>query len=445
MIEGNINSKSTHENTPNNKIEKNFIKEKDIIQDDTIKILIEHNNSFNDESTNYITTFNDIKDKHYNHNDSYSDNKGKIKTMRHYFEEQENIKKSIEIKNCPYKKKMLKIFLTRLFYATIIGIIGICIQCYFIILSDTYYKTGDEPLKDRMHEIFKEIPAFMNTPFVNGSIMFFLFITLLRFGLFCPLLLSITILIRIILMLSFIYCIRSFFIYVTTLPCPIPTCQPLKHKTFVENLYTFYLIITAQVYECTDLVISGHTAFTTLLTFFWFFYERNIYVKTTIFFYSIYIYIIIIISRFHYTVDVLMGYVFGGSVFLFYHYLIDVAARRYALNTSVYPQTYGFSGSFTDRFRVFQYFIRALTYLEALDHRMKFALSYDKEWNCFCTCVPVNKSSLLIKKKNVRNEEYYDFSEHFYHSYAGNGTYNLSTIRNIIKEFKRFFGMNKKN
>ncbi|CRH00888.1 sphingomyelin synthase 1, putative [Plasmodium relictum] len=422
------------------------------------KMIHELNDPLKD-NVNFILNFNDTKQTYCKSADNISEKNERLKTsdsvspdlqgvsienIDDYFEKKNDSSRSIEIKNLNFRRKIYKIFFIRLLYAFIFGIIGVYIQCYSIILSDSYYNAGDEPLKDRIHELFKKIPPFINTVFVNGNIMILSIITLLRFGLFFPFLLSLTMLIRMILMLSLIYYIRSLFIYVTTIPCPISTCKPLRDKSFLENLYSSYLIIFAQVYECTDLIISGHTAYTTLLKFLWIFYEKNIYIKVCISIYSLFIFSIIIISRFHYTVDVLMGYVFGASVFICYHYLLDIAAKRYAINKSFYINDSDYLKSFIERCNLFCYLIPLIGYLEALDYRIDISTSYNKEWNSFCPCKPVNSKSLIIKKKNANNEEYYDFSDHFYHSHAGNGSYSLSSIYNLLNKCKNI-GRKKNN
>ncbi|SBT77678.1 sphingomyelin synthase 1, putative [Plasmodium ovale] len=478
MREGHLSSRPipVHGNTSNGRTantghDRKEGNEINVEDKENLTILIELKNSLNkDNTTNYQTNFIDTSNVDYNHIDAYSDNKEKkkachppsfsdiqddilIENMDAFMEEKENEMRNVEVKNHSVRRKMCKIIFVRLLYTMLFFLIAVFIQCYFIILSDNHYKTGEQPLKDRVHEMYKEIPSFMNTVFVNSNILFLLILTFLRFGLFFPILLSLSIFIRFTTMLSFIYCIRSIFIYVTTLPCPIPTCQPMKNKSFMENLYTSYLIITAQVYECTDLIISGHTAFTTILKYMWFFYEKNIYIKIAIFFYVMYIFALIIISKFHYTVDVLMGYVFGAGIFICYHGLLDVAAKRYAINRSFsakscvfsHSQNQEYAVSFVDRNVVFNYFIRIIAYLEALDHRLNVSLSYDKEWSSFCPCKPVNSKGLVVKKKNANNEEYYDFSEHFYHSYAGNGKFNLSTLRSIQNIIKHIFGRRRKD
>ncbi|SCP05021.1 sphingomyelin synthase 1, putative [Plasmodium ovale] len=478
MREGHLSSRPipVHGNTSNGRkantgYDRKEGNEINVEEKENLTILIELKNSLNkDNTTNYQTNFIDTSNVDYNHTDAYSDNKEKKKTyhppsfsdiqddilienMDAFMEEKENEMRNVEVKNHSVRRKMFRIIFVRLLYTMLFFLVAIFIQCYFIILSDNHYKTGEQPLKDRIHEMYKEAPSFMNTAFINSNILFLLILTFLRFGLFFPILLSISIFIRFTTMLSFIYCIRSIFIYVTTLPCPIPTCQPMKNKSFMENLYTSYLIITAQVYECTDLIISGHTAFTTILKYIWFFYEKNIYIKIAIFFHVMYIFALIIISKFHYTVDVLMGYVFGSGIFLCYHGLLDVAAKRYAINRSFsikscsisYSQNQEYASSFVDRNVLFNYLIRIIAYLEALDHRLNISLSYDKEWSSFCPCKPVNSKGLVVKKKNANNEEYYDFSEHFYHSYAGNGNFNLSTLKNIQKIIKHLFWRRRKN
>ncbi|SBT37924.1 sphingomyelin synthase 1, putative [Plasmodium ovale wallikeri] len=306
MREGHLSSRPipVHGNTSNGRTantghDRKEGNEINVEDKENLTILIELKNSLNkDNTTNYQTNFIDTSNVDYNHIDAYSDNKEKkkachppsfsdiqddilIENMDAFMEEKEN-----EMRN---------------------------VECYFIILSDNHYKTGEQPLKDRVHEMYKEIPSFMNTVF------------------------------------------------------------------------------------------------------------------------------------FHYTVDVLMGYVFGAGIFICYHGLLDVAAKRYAINRSFSAKNQEYAVSFVDRNVVFNYFIRIIAYLEALDHRLNVSLSYDKEWSSFCPCKPVNSKGLVVKKKNANNEEYYDFSEHFYHSYAGNGKFNLSTLRSIQNIIKHIFGRRRKD
>ncbi|CAA9989080.1 sphingomyelin synthase 1, putative [Plasmodium knowlesi strain H] len=472
MIEGKLNSRPPSDGSkkPSSKYKagkgRQSRKEsegKNLEQKEDMQSAIDYKNNLNTECVGTLNSkFIDDRDGDNNQTDAFSYKKESMmraSQSTHFgmqddfilediddsFEERENSINIVEVKSSSAKRKMLKTLYIRLIYALLYTIFGILIQCYFIILSDTYYKTGDEPLKDRVHELYKEVPSFMKAAFINSNIMFFLIITLLRFGLFSPILISISMFIRLLLMLSSIYCVRSIFIYVTTIPCPIPTCQPVRNKNLLENLYTTYLIITAQVYECTDLIISGHTAFTTVLKFFWMFYEKKIYIKAVLFLYCLFIYGMIVISRFHYTVDVLMGYVFGSTVFLFYHCLLEIAAKRYAKHGSFSIKNSNYAASFVERCAVFTYFIQIIGFMEGLEHRLNMAASYDKEWNCFCPCKPVNAKGLIIKKRTMNNEEYCDFSDHFYHSYAGSGSFDLSTLKNIANGIKRLCGIKKKN
>ncbi|KEG02639.1 sphingomyelin synthase 1, putative [Plasmodium vinckei vinckei] len=339
------------------------------------------------------------------------------------------------------KKKIYKIFYIRALYAAIFFTMGIIIQCYFIILSDEYYKTGETPLKDRMHELFKR-PDFMTQEFVNSTILSLMGISFLRFGLFSPALFAITMFTRTALILGFTYMIRSIFIYATTIPCPVPTCQPLVSNGLLQNIYSIYLIVFAEVYECTDLIISGHTCFTTLFALVWLYYEKNTFSKVVIFLYSIYSYLLIIISRFHYSVDVLLGIFFEASIFIIYHWILDIAAKRYALNKSFTCKNPAFKGSFSDRNSILNYFIRIIAYMEGLNYRLDIAMHYDKELSTFCPCRPVNSQGLIIPN-NSGTMESYIFSEHFYHSYAGDGSFDLSTIKYFVRKFKFYTGLTK--
>ncbi|GAW81781.1 sphingomyelin synthase 1 [Plasmodium gonderi] len=473
MIEGKLNAHPPSDGSRNPKSHyknggrvqnKEKDEKKNLMKNDNINISIDLKKKANMECIyNYNSKFSDEKHSDNNQTDAFTNKKERIlnetqlvnsgvqddfilENMEDSCDKEEHNIRIMEVKNCNAKKNILKILYIRLLYAIIFIILSILIQCYFIILSDTYYNMGDEPLKDRIHEMYKEAPLFMNAEFINGNILFFLIITLLRFGFFSPFILAISMFIRLTLMLSFIYFIRSIFIYVTTIPCPIATCQPLRNKNILENLYSAYLIITAQVYECTDLIISGHTAFTTVLKLFWMFYEKKLFIKTILFFYCLFIYAMIVISKFHYTVDVLMGYVFGSTVFIFYHTLLEIAAKRYARHRSFSIRSSNYASSFVERCSLFNCFIRVIGYLEGLDHRLNMAISFNKEWECFCSCKPVNAQGLIVKKTTVvNNEEYFDFSDHFYHSYAGSGTFDSSTVKNILNEIKYLCGIRKKN
>ncbi|CAD2108678.1 hypothetical protein YYG_01394 [Plasmodium vinckei petteri] len=337
------------------------------------------------------------------------------------------------------KKYIYNIFYIRALYAVIFFTVGVLIQCYFIILSDGHYNTGETPLKDRMHELFKR-PDFMTQEFVNSSILSLMGISFVRFGLFSPALFAITMFTRTALILGFTYLIRSIFIYSTTIPCPISTCQPVVSNGLFQNLYSIYLIVVAKVYECTDLIISGHTCFTTLFVLIWLYYEKNTFSKLVIFLYSIYLYLLIIISRFHYSVDVLLGIFFESTIFILYHWLLDIAAKRYALNKSFKCKNPSFKGPFSDRNIILNYFIQIIGYMEGLDYRLDIAMHYDKELSTFCPCKPVNSQGLIIPN-NSGTMESYIFSEHFYHSYAGDGSFDLSTIKYFVRKFKLFTGI----
>ncbi|SBS87094.1 hypothetical protein PMALA_018430 [Plasmodium malariae] len=329
MTDRNKNLRSPFSNrTSNNKTEKTSnIGENDtnIPKSENIDFSIEVKNSFNkDKVNNHKSNIHDVNDEDCKRIASFTDKGEKIKdrlytssdiedddlidNLDDYFSGSNDNIGMKQVKNSSARKRIYRVFYIRLFYALLLGIFGVLMQCYFIILSDSNYTMGDAPLKDRIHEIFNELPPYLNTRTINGCILFLLIFTLIR------------------------------------------------NKSLFENLHAAYLIITSQVYECTD------------------------------------------------------------------------------LNS-------GYLGSFTDRCKLHNLFIWLIGNLEALDHRLNVAVSYDKEW----VSLQMNSKSLIIRKKSVNNEEYYDFSEHFYHSYAGNGTISLSTIKYILHKIKCNRGIRNKN
>lgn len=366
--------------------------------------------------------------------DEVQDDIQKNKMGKTTIEENEKYEKS-DLEYYDYKKKIYKTMFLRILYVFLLFCVSLYIQCYSIILSDTYYETGETPLKDRLHEVIPNGENYINASIINGCIGVLFTITFIRFGIFCPFLLSLAILLRTIFLLSLIYLIRSLFIYVTTLPCPIRTCVPVEKRNFWENLYTGYLIVFAKVYECTDLIISGHTAFTTTLLNFWIVYEQSIYAKLGILLFAIVIFFFIIISKFHYTVDVLIGYMFASAIFYLYHGCLDIAAKRYAIYGSFKQQT-NYPKSFLERVLFLDLLIQAVASIEALKCRLDISLEHDRKWPAFCPCESNTSKNFFIKSCGSNGEVICELGEHFYHSYAGTGVCNMSTVNYIVQCFK---------
>ncbi|SBT79675.1 sphingomyelin synthase 1, putative [Plasmodium malariae] len=201
MTDRNKNLRSPFSNrTSKNKTEKTSnIGENDtnIPKSENIDFSIEVKNSFNkDKVNNHKSNIHDVNDEDCKRIASFTDKGEKIKDRLYTSSDIEdddlidnlgsndNIGMK-QVKNSSARKRIYRVFYIRLFYALLLGIFGVLMQCYFIILSDSNYTMGDAPLKDRIHEIFIELPPYLNTITINGCILFLLIFTFFIFGHYC--------------------------------------------------------------------------------------------------------------------------------------------------------------------------------------------------------------------------------------------------------------------
>ncbi|CAF2535533.1 unnamed protein product [Rotaria sp. Silwood2] len=162
------------------------------------------------------------------------------------------------------------------------------------------------------------------------------------------------------------FIMRSISIYVTSLSVPLPGCNTTAvGSPPVEAFYIMFLIHTT----CGDVLFSGHTVTLTLCALAWTTYSKgeehypirwlwyrlkginqeivssrsdwlypkldstgdplSVYITTLIvWMFTIIGYLLIIATRFHYTVDVFLGFLLAKLVWQSYHYYIKTLAER---------------------------------------------------------------------------------------------------------------------
>jgi len=124
---------------------------------------------------------------------------------------------------------------------------------------------------------------------------------------------------RHILIHGFIFLIRSISISSTILPNPDSTCRPQQFGNF---FHATFLFLAGQVETCYDCLFSGHAVTMVLSTLIFFQYTKNLFLRWLLFVPLGFSLLLIIATRFHYTVDVFYGTIIALLFFNLYHYLI---------------------------------------------------------------------------------------------------------------------------
>ncbi|CAG8626972.1 8278_t:CDS:2 [Acaulospora morrowiae] len=110
---------------------------------------------------------------------------------------------------------------------------------------------------------------------------------------------------RIFWMLAFLLLFRTITLSVTTLPSP-KACTPLESGNFGKMLKTGLDLILGSVKACTDNIFSGHSVFITTS--------------------------LLIATRIHYTVDVLLAIFITYAAHSIYFFIVDLCIEKHFLN-----------------------------------------------------------------------------------------------------------------
>lgn len=151
---------------------------------------------------------------------------------------------------------------------------------------------------------------------------------------------------RFLWLLGFCYLLRLCTLGGTTLPASTSSCLMVK-RTFWEYFTTGPLVILGMEQTCTDKLFSGHTVLATLLIWFWMatFWTKaqrweKILFRTYALLHGSSIFIASMMSRHHYTVDVVLAIIIGTLVFHIYHLIIWIK-EGYDRGLSYFSIRYG--------------------------------------------------------------------------------------------------------
>jgi len=127
---------------------------------------------------------------------------------------------------------------------------------------------------------------------------------------------------RFLWILTFLYFFRMCSFLVTTVPNPVHDCVPKYPQDPTAYLFLIGKMATGKISACTDNIYSGHTTLATLLFFTSITYSGRWWFSIWAFLFFSSVLITILLTRLHYTVDVLIALFMTAFVFCTYHFLL---------------------------------------------------------------------------------------------------------------------------
>lgn len=131
---------------------------------------------------------------------------------------------------------------------------------------------------------------------------------------------------RFLWIMSCLYLFRTMSFIVTTVPNPIHNCVPkyANISNFEQYISLIKDMASGRVSACTDNIYSGHTSLTFVMLFCFFMYSGRLILKLYAVLHAACILSAILITRLHYTVDVLIAMFMSAFVFLVFHFLLTI-------------------------------------------------------------------------------------------------------------------------
>lgn len=130
---------------------------------------------------------------------------------------------------------------------------------------------------------------------------------------------------RVLYVMGTVYLIRAMTITLTVLPNPLTECHSQPHP---ELLYDAWLIFTMKRTSCGDVFFSGHTIMFTLSMAVWTTYSRSGFLSTIFSLSAVLGMISLVASAYHYTIDIMFGYLVTMWVWNHYHWCISLPSFR---------------------------------------------------------------------------------------------------------------------
>lgn len=187
---------------------------------------------------------------------------------------------------------------------------------------------NDTPLED----VFVHLPDLMTEQTVTDILlMSLLVITIVGMIILSPNNLARIILFRRIgWVVGCLYLYRACTVSVTTLPATSLNCAPVVStgKSFGEMLVISFKMIIGTVKACTDLIYSGHTMVFTTCAVQWRVYCRYRFISYYVYVHAGVGIVLVVLTRLHYTVDVLLGLFLTLGFWSVYFGLVRMVMER---------------------------------------------------------------------------------------------------------------------
>ncbi|KAK2196508.1 bifunctional Sphingomyelin synthase-like/Sphingomyelin synthase-like domain [Babesia duncani] len=227
-------------------------------------------------------------------------------------------------------KDVMKTLLYRFLFVAVIFFISLHIQAVFILLSEReYIKLRQEPLLDRLQQITPNLGKTVTLNTANNVIAIMFCLISIRILLLRPPAYACQMIIRYMALMATLYFIRGVFIVLTVIPSPDALCNsPVTGRSYIKDILGVWNGYFGKGTTCTDLVISGHTAGATIVTLL--FMQNNPFIILNLIAVALlgFVYFALIVSKSHYTIDVLFGIFFSIGLHFCYICMMNNEARN---------------------------------------------------------------------------------------------------------------------
>jgi hypothetical protein len=122
---------------------------------------------------------------------------------------------------------------------------------------------------------------------------------------------------RVLFIVGTLYVLRAMTVVATVLPNPLLECQSTWHPNL---FYDALLVFTKKRETCGDVFFSGHTIIFTLTIAIWQTYSRSTLMRVVATICGVVGMLSLIMSAYHYTIDVMVGYAVTSWAWTMYHY-----------------------------------------------------------------------------------------------------------------------------
>jgi hypothetical protein len=225
-----------------------------------------------------------------------------------------------------------------------------------------------------------KLPDYLLEAFMGLMILFNIIMrdkkgNLLKYG-------SIVLLRRILFIIGFVYLLRGFCFFVTSLPNPNSTCTLQYPRGGVGSYFMLLLrMVSGSVTACTDNIYSGHTSWVIVCLMTFHIYQSRIWIIICAYLMAFTVLFAIISTHLHYTVDVIVAIIVSSSIYLSYHYLVLLALDDIYFNKKLGHSPYSLAGfSWQERNKMMKMLknvlIRTIRWCDGIDIRTKYAPTF---------------------------------------------------------------------